>query len=131
MIPRFTPINDDQPEFDSVEFQAGYDARMAGEQSYTTATRSWRAGWADADATCMDAAERAAAYISILAWLQERSSVYTPRDLEAIFSTLGPGLVRQALTDLERTGKLYVCDACSAIISKRTSHNPGCSQIVQ
>jgi hypothetical protein len=50
-ISRFSPI-DDVPEFDSEEFQAGYDARMAGESGCIGATRSWRAGWADADSIC-------------------------------------------------------------------------------
>jgi hypothetical protein len=53
MISRFTPIDDDQLVYDSEEFEAGYEARMAGEHFYTSATRSWRAGWADA---CTDAA---------------------------------------------------------------------------
>jgi hypothetical protein len=50
-IPRFSPINDDEPEFNSEEFQAGYDARQRGAAWATSATRSWRAGWVDADAS--------------------------------------------------------------------------------
>jgi hypothetical protein len=49
-IPRFSPIDDDSRDFDDEEFQAGYDARLAGVSHSMTATRSWRAGWADADA---------------------------------------------------------------------------------
>jgi hypothetical protein len=48
-IPRFLPIDDDEPEFNSREFAAGYDARFKGEPLAQCATRSWRAGWADAD----------------------------------------------------------------------------------
>jgi len=49
-IPRFSPLDDDEVEFDKEEFQAGYDARIAKASQSYTATRSWRAGWADADA---------------------------------------------------------------------------------
>jgi hypothetical protein len=49
-IARFSPIDDDQPEFNPEEFQAGYDARQRAAWA-TSATRSWRAGWVDADAS--------------------------------------------------------------------------------
>jgi len=50
-IPRFQPLDDDEVPFVSDEFEAGYQARLAGEEMYFSATRSWRAGWADADAS--------------------------------------------------------------------------------
>jgi hypothetical protein len=37
--------------YDAVEFQAGYDARFNDVPHAISATRSWRAGWCDADAT--------------------------------------------------------------------------------
>jgi hypothetical protein len=46
---RFQPVDDTEVSFNDDEFQAGFDARMRGEELYFTATRSWRAGWADAD----------------------------------------------------------------------------------
>jgi hypothetical protein len=49
-IPRFYPLSDDEPQFNDEEFQAGYDARLSGAAWASSATRSWRAGWADADA---------------------------------------------------------------------------------
>ncbi len=53
-IPRFSPMDDDVEEFDDEEFQAGYDARMTDAPLASSATRSWRAGWADADAGLLD-----------------------------------------------------------------------------
>jgi hypothetical protein len=52
-IPRFTPVDDDEPEFNSGEFSAGYDARLNNVPLAQSATRSWRAGWADADMVLM------------------------------------------------------------------------------
>ncbi len=49
-IARFFPLTDDEAYFNDEEFQAGYDARLAGAAWASSATRSWRAGWADADA---------------------------------------------------------------------------------
>jgi hypothetical protein len=49
-IPSFSPLDDDNAPFDSKEFDAGYLARLSGEPQSLTATRGWRAGWADADA---------------------------------------------------------------------------------
>jgi hypothetical protein len=55
-IQRFNPTDDDVHEFcDDVhefcddEYEAGYGARLAGIEWSMCATRSWRAGWADAD----------------------------------------------------------------------------------
>lgn len=48
-IARFQPVDDTYVLFKDDEFQAGFEARMRGEELYVTATRSWRAGWADAD----------------------------------------------------------------------------------
>jgi hypothetical protein len=49
-IPRFSPLDDDAPApFNSEEFEAGYLARLSGEPDCLSATRGWRAGWADTD----------------------------------------------------------------------------------
>lgn len=53
-MPRFSPMDDDARNFDDEEFQAGYDARMTDVPLASSATRSWRAGWADADAGLCD-----------------------------------------------------------------------------
>ena len=49
-IPRFSPLDDDNVPFNSEEFEAGYVARLAGQPQCLSATRGWRAGWADAEA---------------------------------------------------------------------------------
>lgn len=41
--------NDDNTPIYSEEFEAGYLARLSGEPKCISATRGWRAGWADAD----------------------------------------------------------------------------------
>lgn len=46
---RLSPLDDDEIPMEPEEFQAGYDARTAGEPYCLSATRSWRAGWCDAD----------------------------------------------------------------------------------
>ena len=48
-IGRFSPIDDDEPCWNSDEYEAGYQARQGGAAASMTATRNWRAGWADAD----------------------------------------------------------------------------------
>ena len=48
-ISRFSPIDDDVQYWSSDEYEAGYQARQEGATASFTATRSWRAGWADAD----------------------------------------------------------------------------------
>jgi hypothetical protein len=50
-ISRFSPIDidDDVQSWNSDEYEAGYQARQEGATASFTATRSWRAGWADAD----------------------------------------------------------------------------------
>jgi hypothetical protein len=47
---RFVPVENDCEPINSEEFEAGYFARLAGETQCLSATRGWRAGWADADA---------------------------------------------------------------------------------
>lgn len=49
---RFSPIDDDERSWDTDAYEAGYQARLDGASASMTATRSWRAGWADADAAC-------------------------------------------------------------------------------
>ena len=46
-IQRFNPT--DEHEFCDDEYEAGYGARLAGIEWSMYATRSWRAGWTDAD----------------------------------------------------------------------------------
>jgi len=46
---RISPPNDDNTPINSEEFEAGYLARLSGEPQCMSATRGWRAGWADAD----------------------------------------------------------------------------------
>ena len=46
---RFSPIDDEVQSWNSDEYEAGYQARQEGATASFTATRSWRAGWADAD----------------------------------------------------------------------------------
>ena len=48
-ISRFSPIDDEVQSWNSDEYEAGYQARQEGATASFTATRSWRAGWADAD----------------------------------------------------------------------------------
>ena len=48
---RISPPNDDNAPFNSEEFEAGYLARLSGEPQCISATRGWRAGWANADAS--------------------------------------------------------------------------------
>jgi hypothetical protein len=60
-ISHFQTIDDDEQSFVDAEFEAGYDARMRGDCFYWTATRSWRAGWADADMTCIHTTQGTAA----------------------------------------------------------------------
>lgn len=48
-IQRFSPTDDDVHGFSDDEYEAGYGARLAGIEWSMCATRSWRAGWADAD----------------------------------------------------------------------------------
>jgi hypothetical protein len=48
-IARFSPIDDDERTWDAAAYEAGYQARLDGASASMTATRSWRAGWADAD----------------------------------------------------------------------------------
>ena len=48
-IPRFSPIDDDVQAWNEDEYEAGYQARQEGAPSSISATRSWRAGWGDAD----------------------------------------------------------------------------------
>ncbi len=48
-ISRFSPIDDDVQSWNSDEYEAGYQARQEGATASFTATRSWPAGWADAD----------------------------------------------------------------------------------
>jgi hypothetical protein len=48
-IQRFTTTDEDVHGFCDDEYEAGYDARLAGVERSMCATRSWRAGWADAD----------------------------------------------------------------------------------
>ena len=47
--PRFSPIDDDAQVLNEDECEAGYQARQEAAPSSISATRSWRAGWADAD----------------------------------------------------------------------------------
>ena len=49
LIARFSPIDDDECQWDEAGYEAGYQARQEGTPASNTATRSWRAGWADAD----------------------------------------------------------------------------------
>jgi hypothetical protein len=51
-IQRFTATDDDVHGFCDDEYEAGYDARLAGVEWSMCATRSWRAGWTDADMGC-------------------------------------------------------------------------------
>ena len=46
----FVSVQNDFEPINSEEFEAGYFARLAGEPQCLSATRGWRAGWADADA---------------------------------------------------------------------------------
>jgi hypothetical protein len=39
--------------WNSDEYEAGYQARREGAAASMTATRSWKAGWADADMDCL------------------------------------------------------------------------------
>jgi hypothetical protein len=48
-ISRFSPVDDEVQSWHSDEYEAGYQARQEGATASFTATRSWRAGWADAD----------------------------------------------------------------------------------
>jgi hypothetical protein len=48
-ITRISPIDDDERSWNAGEYEAGYHARREGASASMTATRSWRAGWADAD----------------------------------------------------------------------------------
>jgi hypothetical protein len=48
-IARFSSIDDDECLWDEAAYEAGYQARQEGAPASITATRSWRAGWADAD----------------------------------------------------------------------------------
>jgi len=48
---RIPQPNDDNTPFNSEEFEAGYLARLSGEPQCISATRGWRAGWSDADAS--------------------------------------------------------------------------------
>ena len=57
---QFSPIDDDQPEFNPEEFQAGYDACQRGATWATSATRSWRAGWVDAETSIVTKRETSA-----------------------------------------------------------------------
>jgi hypothetical protein len=57
-IPRFSPIDDDVQSWKEDEYEAGYQARQVGAPSSITATRSWRAGWADADMDYLHARSR-------------------------------------------------------------------------
>ena len=57
-IPRFSPIDDDVQSWKEEEYEAGYQARLEGAPSSITATRSWRAGWADADMDYLHARSR-------------------------------------------------------------------------
>jgi hypothetical protein len=57
-IPRFSPIDDDVQSWKEDEYEAGYQARLEGAPSSITATRSWRAGWADADMDYLHARSR-------------------------------------------------------------------------
>ena len=53
-IARFSPIHDDdEMPWNSDEYEAGYQARREGAAASMTATRSWKAGWADADMDCL------------------------------------------------------------------------------
>jgi hypothetical protein len=47
----FSPLDDDGQSWNSDEYEAGYQARQEGTPASFTATRSWRAGWADAEWT--------------------------------------------------------------------------------
>jgi hypothetical protein len=44
-IQRFTTTDEDVHGFCDDEYEAGYDARLAGVEWSMCATRSWRAGW--------------------------------------------------------------------------------------
>ncbi len=50
---RFSPINDDDRSWNTAAYEAGYQARLEGASASMTATRSWRAGWVDADMDCL------------------------------------------------------------------------------
>jgi hypothetical protein len=47
---RVYPVEEDQGEYNSEEFQAGYKARQECASWASRATRSWRAGWSEANA---------------------------------------------------------------------------------
>jgi len=53
-IPRFSPIDDnndnERSDVDSAQFEAGYAARINNVPMAYSATKSWKAGWSDADA---------------------------------------------------------------------------------
>jgi hypothetical protein len=46
----FSRLTEDEVTLNNEEFQAGYEARVTGAAWASSATRSWRAGWSDADA---------------------------------------------------------------------------------
>jgi hypothetical protein len=53
-IPRFSPMDDDNSErneTDSAQFEAGYAARLNNVPMAYSSTKSWKAGWCDADAS--------------------------------------------------------------------------------
>ena len=57
-IARFSPIDDDAHVLNEDEYETGYQARQEGAPSSISATRSWRAGWADADMEYLRARSR-------------------------------------------------------------------------
>jgi hypothetical protein len=57
-IARFSPIDDDENPWDAAAYEAGYQARQEDAPASITATRSWRAGWADADMDVLQARKR-------------------------------------------------------------------------
>ena len=54
----FSPIDDEVKSWNSDEYEARYQARQEGATASFTATRSWRAAWADADMDQLHARKR-------------------------------------------------------------------------
>ena len=75
-------------------------------------------------------AQPLAANLTVLSWMESNPGVNTVFDVEAVLSSLDAGRVRQALVDLELRGKLYVCEACGAVITGHTFHKQFCPTMV-
>ena len=78
----------------------------------------------------MDGAQQLTANLTVLSWVESNPGVNTVSDVEAVLSSLDAGRVRQAFVDLEMRGKLYVCEACGAVIRGHTFHKQFCTAMI-